>query len=161
MHCAASAVPPDSFKSATTTAAPSRQKRSAVAAPIPLAAPVITATLFSSRPKRSSPCPHRCASTATAEQPKGTGIAVQEGAAVHRADLAVAEAAAEGDLSGMAGEDACVVIRSAVEVHAAAQTREQQCALRAVRPAAARIAGQQVLEVVRRGLGVTQVKLDD
>jgi len=43
-------APPSSLRSATTTAAPSPAKRIAVARPIPLAAPVITATLLSSLP---------------------------------------------------------------------------------------------------------------
>src|SRR5258708_40200506 len=49
-HSRTTAAPPSSFRSAITTAAPSPAKRMAVPRPIPLAAPVITATLFSSLP---------------------------------------------------------------------------------------------------------------
>lgn len=43
--------PPASFKSATTTAAPSRANNSAIARPMPLPAPVTTADLFFRRIK--------------------------------------------------------------------------------------------------------------
>ena len=48
-------LPTASFRSATTTRAPSARKRSAVARPMPLAPPVMTATLSSRRPGMSRP----------------------------------------------------------------------------------------------------------
>ena len=51
----ASAVPPASSRSATTTCAPSAANRRALARPMPLAAPVMTATLPSSLPATRTP----------------------------------------------------------------------------------------------------------
>src|SRR3954454_7483754 len=51
----ASALPPSSSRSATTTCAPSAANRRALARPMPLAAPVMTATLPSSLPANSPP----------------------------------------------------------------------------------------------------------
>ena len=50
----ATASPPAVLRSASTTCAPSRANRIALAAPMPLAAPVITATLPSNWPMPSS-----------------------------------------------------------------------------------------------------------
>src|SRR5919108_1714217 len=51
---AAVCSPASSTTSATQTLAPSREKRSAASRPMPLAAPVMTTTLLSSRPMRAA-----------------------------------------------------------------------------------------------------------
>src|SRR5215831_13893670 len=61
LHSRTTDSPPATLRSATTTEAPSWENRIAVARPIPLAAPVITATLFSSL--RISAAPRGCLAT--------------------------------------------------------------------------------------------------
>jgi hypothetical protein len=90
-----------------------------------------------------------------AKDSEGAGIAVEVGLSLNGTDLAVAKKSPHGNSRKMTAEEKRIMIGLSVKINSATQTGKKEGSLGGRLGGISRVAGKQILQIIRGGLGIS------